>query len=188
MNNIPIMFIILCWGIYLLYWAVSSFSQKPSTEKPKSVSYFVAVFLFGSSFMMILVPELFNLSAIPINKSLLLDITSMLICASGLAVCVWARTNLAGNWSNTLDFKKGHELIQSGPYKLIRHPIYAGFLLMFLGSAMATSKLGGIIGFVILLAGCLLRIRLEEDLMMKHFPVEYCEYKKNTKALVPFLW
>ncbi len=71
---------------------------------------------------------------------------------------------------------------------MIRHPIYAGFLLMFLSSAMATGKLGGIIGFVTLLVGCLLRIRLEEDLMMKHFPVEYCEYKKNTKALVPYLW
>ncbi len=87
-----------------------------------------------------------------------------------------------------MDFKKDHELIRNGPYRFIRHPIYAGQLLMFTGVALALGKIGGIIGIVIFLVSCLLRIGLEEDLMMKHFPVEYCEYKKKTKALVPYLW
>lgn len=188
MNNIPIIFIIICWVFYLLYWAVSSFSQKSVSEKPKSLRFVVVVLVSGISFMLLLVPGYFNLSAILINKSWLLEITSMLICASGLAVCIWARINLAGNWSNTLDFKKDHELIRNGPYRFIRHPIYAGQLLTFTGVALALGKIGGIIGIVIFLVSCLLRIGLEEDLMMKHFPVEYCEYKKKTKALVPYLW
>ena len=59
---------------------------------------------------------------------------------------------------------------------------------MFLGSALAIGKLGGFIAVAIFLVKCLLRIGREENLMTKHFPLEYREYKNSTKAIVPFLW
>jgi protein-S-isoprenylcysteine O-methyltransferase Ste14 len=83
-------------------------------------------------------------------------------------------------------FKEGHELIETGPYRVVRHPIYSGLLLMVLGTAILAGRLGGLVAFPIYLLSIWIKLRWEEALMTKHFP-EYLEYKARTKALVPFL-
>ena len=67
-----------------------------------------------------------------------------ILCIAGLAFCVWARATLGRNWSGTITLKEGHELIERGPYRLVRHPIYTGLLAMFLATALAFGHLGGV--------------------------------------------
>jgi protein-S-isoprenylcysteine O-methyltransferase Ste14 len=102
--------------------------------------------------------------------------------------CIWARRTLAGNWSSLPVLKKDHDLVQDGPYKFVRHPIYTGFLLMFLGTALAIGRLGGFIGFAVCFMGFWIKLRQEEALMIKRFRGNYLSYKKRVKALIPYLF
>ena len=188
MNLIVAGFITLCWLTYVLYWFASSFSQKPASEKPNSVVNYIDKFFSLAVVVILVKPDWFGLSAVLVENCLASGMAGAMLCVLGLAICIWARRTLAGNWSFSLDFKQDHELVRSGPYQFVRHPIYTGLLSMFLGSALAVGKLGGFVAVAIFLVKCLFRIRREEKLMTKHFPDEYPEYKKSTNALVPFLW
>jgi protein-S-isoprenylcysteine O-methyltransferase Ste14 len=84
-------------------------------------------------------------------------------------------------------FKQDHELIESGPYALARHPIYTGLIVMALGTAI---NYGRAIGFVLLVALCgglWGKARQEERVMSRHFPDAYPHYKMRVRAIIPFV-
>jgi protein-S-isoprenylcysteine O-methyltransferase Ste14 len=98
-----------------------------------------------------------------------------------------ARRALAGNWSRAVAFKEDHELITTGLYRYVRHPIYTGVLLMVLATALFVGTLSAAIGFIIIVLGLWSKLRAEEELLTKHFPKEYPAYKDRTKALIPYV-
>jgi protein-S-isoprenylcysteine O-methyltransferase Ste14 len=106
------------------------------------------------------------------------------MCAAGTGFAIWARHYLAGNWSGTVTLKEGHSLIQSGPYAIVRHPIYSGILFAMLGTALAVGELRA---FPALLGalGIWKKMNQEEALMRKAFPGEYADYEQRVKKLVP---
>lgn len=83
--------------------------------------------------------------------------------------------------------KEDHALVQSGPYRRVRHPIYTGMLLAFLGTAVAVGEWRGLVGLVLALVSFLLKSRLEEARMGETFP-EYAEYRRHTAALIPGIY
>jgi protein-S-isoprenylcysteine O-methyltransferase Ste14 len=91
------------------------------------------------------------------------------------------------NWSGSVTFKEKHELIEKGPYAYVRHPLYTGLLMMFLGTAVEAGTLGGLIGFPFFFIGCWIKLKQEESLMTKHFGQEYTRYTTKVKALIPYL-
>lgn len=185
MNTIFISIPILCWAIFWVYWIVNTSNQKETkTEAHISVTLPYRL-LWGLAFIILIISAHASFKNAPAWMAL--SITGDAIAVIGLLVCIWARKTLAGNWSMQLDAKKGHELITSGPYAYVRHPIYTGFLLLFLGAAMTVGNSGAAIGFLILLIGCYIRIRLEEKFMIQIFGKKYAEYKKHVKALIPCL-
>ena len=109
------------------------------------------------------------------------------ICGFGLMVTLWARRTLGGNWSNAVTLKKGHELVRTGAYRFVRHPIYTGILLICLGTAVEAGQLHGWVGFPFLCLGFWIKLKQEERLMLRHFTNEYPAYQKTVKALVPFV-
>ncbi len=113
--------------------------------------------------------------------------TGTALVALGLAFSIWARALLGRNWSGTVTIKEDHELIRAGPYRLVRHPIYAGLLLAIVGSAVARGEWRGMIAFV--LAGVALwrKLRLEERWLTETFGTRYDEYRKQVRALIPFV-
>jgi protein-S-isoprenylcysteine O-methyltransferase Ste14 len=109
------------------------------------------------------------------------------IVVAGAAFTVWARITLGRNWSAEVTFKQDHELIESGPYALARHPIYTGLIVMALGTAI---NYGRAIGFALLLSLCggtWWKARQEERVMSNHFPDAYAAYKTRVRAIIPFL-
>jgi protein-S-isoprenylcysteine O-methyltransferase Ste14 len=104
-----------------------------------------------------------------------------------LLVTIWSRRTLGGNWSSEVAFKQGHELVKTGPYRYARHPIYTGLLLMCLGTAVAVGQFHSWLGLLILCVGFWIKLRQEESLLLQHFPTEYPVYRKQVKALVPFV-
>jgi protein-S-isoprenylcysteine O-methyltransferase Ste14 len=109
------------------------------------------------------------------------------VCVCGLCVAIWARRTLAGNWNSTVTFKQAHELVKTGPYRFVRHPIYTGILLMCLGTAMKAGQLHCWLGALLIGVGFWIKLRQEETLLLRHFPDEYPAYRKRVKALVPHI-
>ena len=107
------------------------------------------------------------------------------LVALGLAFCVWARLILAGNWSGTVTVKESHELVRKGPYELVRHPIYTGLLVAFLGTAVAVDAWRGVLALVIVWLSFWRKSRTEETFMVGTFGAEYEAYRRETPALLP---
>jgi protein-S-isoprenylcysteine O-methyltransferase Ste14 len=110
------------------------------------------------------------------------------LVAAGLVFTVWARITLGGNWSATVTLKHDHEIVRSGPYRWIRHPIYTGLLLAFLGSAIALGEWRGLLALCIAAAAFWRKSRVEERWLEELFGAEYADYRQSTWALIPFLF
>ena len=110
-----------------------------------------------------------------------------LVTAAGLGFTAWARIHLGRNWSGTVTIKQDHQLITSGPYALVRHPIYTGLLLAFLGSALAIGEWRGALAFAVAAIALWRKLRFEEHWMRQQFGDAYQSYAKRIAALVPFV-
>jgi protein-S-isoprenylcysteine O-methyltransferase Ste14 len=112
---------------------------------------------------------------------------AVLLTGAGIAFAIWARFYLGENWSSAVSIKVGHQLIRTGPYAWVRHPIYSGLLLATLGTALARREPRGLIAVVLLSLGFWIKSRMEEGFMRKAFGPEYQEYSRSTGALIPRL-
>ena len=101
---------------------------------------------------------------------------------------MWARFALGRNWSGTVTVKHDHELVRSGPYAIVRHPIYSGFLLGLLGTVIVRGSLGALLGLGVIVLVLRLKSLTEESFMLEQFGSQYTAYQRDVKALVPFLW
>jgi protein-S-isoprenylcysteine O-methyltransferase Ste14 len=107
---------------------------------------------------------------------------------AGMLFAGWARLFLGGNWSSNVTLKQDHTLVRSGPYRIVRHPIYTGLLVALLGTAIAVGELRCFLG--VLLAGIAWKIKSmsEETLMVQQFGDQYARYREEVKSLVPYVW
>lgn len=110
-----------------------------------------------------------------------------ILTAAGAAIAVWARVQLGSNWSGWVTVKCDHELIRSGPYRVVRHPIYSGLLLAVAGTALATGEVRGPAAFVLAIAGFRWKAAIEERFMTGAFGEQYRQYRHEVKALIPFV-
>ena len=116
-----------------------------------------------------------------------LAIAAIVITVAGLAFAVWARVYLGTNWSSAPTIKEEHELVRSGPYRMVRHPIYTGILLAMAGTALANGKVRGALAVVLCWIGWEIKYRMEEQYMTRTFAAEYEDYRRTTGALFPRL-
>jgi protein-S-isoprenylcysteine O-methyltransferase Ste14 len=110
----------------------------------------------------------------------------LVMTAAGIGFAVAARLSLADNWSSAVEVKENHTLIRGGPYRYVRHPIYSGLLLAFLGTAIAIGRWRALLAVAFLLLAFLLKARREETEMRRTFP-DYQRYVQDTAALIPWL-
>jgi protein-S-isoprenylcysteine O-methyltransferase Ste14 len=110
----------------------------------------------------------------------------LVVFAAGLAFAAWARVHIGRNWGLPMTEKDNPELVTSGPYRLVRHPIYSGLLLAGVGTAVALSWFWLI---AVALAGVYFgySATVEERFLTSQFPDAYPGYKRSTKMLVPFV-
>ena len=109
------------------------------------------------------------------------------LTATGIGFAIAARLWIGSNWSGRVTIKEQHQLIQNGPYALVRHPIYSGFLLALLGTAIVHGELRELIGLALAALGWILKLRTEEAFLAQQFGDAYSDYKRRVKALVPFV-
>ncbi len=97
---------------------------------------------------------------------------------SGL-FALWARVILGRNWSGVVTLKEGHELVERGPYRFVRHPIYTGMVAMFFATALVQRHLAGFVGALLMFVSFWIKLRTEENLMLQQFPERYADYGKE---------
>lgn len=173
----------VCWLAFWLYWLIKAANSKQSIGYGKR---FIAI-RFGILIIALLLVRLDVFDNYSRARNLPLGIIGLVILISGLAVAVWARLNLGRSWGMPMSEKKDAELVTSGPYKYIRHPIYTGILLGMIGTSLAVSPYW-FIAAAILGAYFIYSATVEEKIMTKKFGSVYRAYKKQSKMLVPFIF
>ena len=105
-----------------------------------------------------------------------------------MLLAIWARRHLGRNWSAEVRIGEGHELIRSGPYRVLRHPIYTAMLGMLVGSAIASGQYHALVGIALLIVAYLRKTRLEEEILRKTFGNDFEAYFRDSWALVPYVF
>lgn len=114
-------------------------------------------------------------------------IAGLVVTALGMAIAIWARLSLGSNWSGMVTLKANHELVRTGLYRWIRHPIYTGILVGMLGSAMIRGYLRCWIGVGLVLLAFYLKARREESFLREEFGAGFDEHSKQTGMFLPKL-
>ena len=177
------------WIVFLVYWQIKAADTKTTQRLEPTTSRILRAITF------LIVIALLSTTRIPLpwlyRQLWPSGIWSFSIGAAvtivGLLFAVWARQHLGRNWSRSVTIKLGHELIHTGPYSLVRHPIYTGILTGFLGTAIALSQVRGFIGLVLVFLVFWAKLRMEEGWMRSQFGETYGIYAAQTAALIPYL-
>lgn len=179
------------WIAFLVYWRIKAAGTKTNQRRESAASGIVRALTF------VVVIALLSIPRIPLLPWLNRQLwppglwpfwIGAAVTVGGLLFAVWARRHLGSNWSSEVSIKQGHELITTGPYSRVRHPIYTGILTGFLGTAIALSEVRGFIGFVLIFLALWPKLRMEEEWMRSQFGETYATYAHRTAALVPYLF
>lgn len=179
----------LAWLVFLGYWIWSARRLKHATRSETPwrqlavywLPLLVAVLLLGPG-------EWYEgswLSERFVPKHMVIRATAVALVWAGVALAIWSRHLLGSNWSSVVQLKQDHELIERGPYRWIRHPIYTGLLLAFLGNAIKVGDWRGLIALAIVFVSFWRKLRLEERWLGEQFGERYAAYKQRTRALIP---
>lgn len=180
---------VAAWLGFLGYWLWSARRLKRPTRAeqalPRFFKYWLPILL-----AIALMWPLPWLDRTPLGHTLLpagfgLALTGLLLIVAGVLFACWARHLLGSNWSSEVQLKQNHELIERGPYRLVRHPIYTGILLALLGTVLLLDEWRALLGFVIMALSFWRKLRLEEAWLSEHFGAVYLDYMRRVKALVP---
>jgi|SRR5580704_1738638 protein-S-isoprenylcysteine O-methyltransferase Ste14 len=181
----------LCWLVLIIYWLTSAASSKrsarPGLWRPHAgirvIIFVVAVVVVQLRASQRFLADIVRRTPDPNSVA---SIIGVVVCVVGVVLAVWARAYLGRNWGMPMSLREGHELVTSGPYAYVRHPIYSGILLLTLGSAIAVNP-AWLAPFVLFLVYFVQAARVEERDMTKQFPDAYPAYQRRTKMLIPFL-
>jgi protein-S-isoprenylcysteine O-methyltransferase Ste14 len=180
--------IFVLWLAWAMYWLASALNNKATVRRESLMSrllYMLPLFIGG-----VLIgwhdAHWDWLGARLWPHSLAAYWIGVVVLALGLLFSVWARVHLGRNWSGEVTVKEGHELIRTGPYAYVRHPIYTGLITALLGTAIASGTVRAAIGVLIIAVSFVVKLRREEAFMRETFPGEYQRYAAEVPALVPF--
>jgi len=178
------------WLIFLVYWWVSATKSKAYARRQdrwRGAGFRLVIILIILLFLQIRSVRIFFEHYTLIMASSFGSALGFILVLLGMGLAVWARINLGRNWGMPMSRKVDPELVTSGPYRFVRHPIYSGVLLAILGSALADNAFW-LIGFFVLGIYFVWSAKVEERIMTEQFPDQYLEYKKKTKMLIPFIF
>jgi protein-S-isoprenylcysteine O-methyltransferase Ste14 len=179
----------LSWGAVLAYWAWSAHRAKRTEQiEPRALRLLAYWLPLAIAFSLLGPGEWFGDSVLReqfVPHSLPVYGIGLASCVAGAALAIWSRWLLGSNWSSVVALKQDHELIEAGPYRHVRHPIYSGLLLLFLGNALMVGDWRGLLAVAIVAASFWRKLRVEEAWLTQRFGEHYRDYLGRTRALVP---
>jgi len=180
--------IVFCWIAFYVVWVIAALFTKRTAER---VAWWRGWWIWvpvAAVMFMIRRAVLFSVSVVLWRVTPTFGVIADTMTVIGLLIALWARRALGTNWSSSVVFKERHKLIEGGPYRFVRHPIYFGVLLMVFGTMVVWGRLVGVVAFLVIVAGLSVKASLEERLLTRHFPDTYTQYRQRVRAaVVPFV-
>ena len=174
------------WAVFGLYWEHAAKKASEAKSSESGASRGLHVFLVNAAILLEIAPIRGLGRFIPVLPVVMT--LGLVVETAGLALAVWARQHLGRHWSGRIAIKVEHQLIKSGPYRLLRHPIYTGLLAVYAGPMLVTGEWLAVIGFAMAFFAYWRKIRLEEATLGVAFGQDYAAYRRETWALVPGLF
>lgn len=179
---------LVLWVIFSLYWGIAGLNSAPTKSSESWVSTYFHQFMLGAAFLLLILPVPgLNGWFLP-ERLHFLVVAGAIVQAAFLLLAVWARRHLGRNWSAEVRIAMDHQLIRTGPYRFLRHPIYTAMLGMFLGTAIASCQVHALVGLALLVVAYLRKTRLEDRILAQTFGAEFDAYRHDTWALMPLLF
>jgi protein-S-isoprenylcysteine O-methyltransferase Ste14 len=179
------------WFAVFILWILASITSKRSLKAQTNGSRFLYLCVVLLGIMMIFnfdnwfATEWLQTRIIPNEVPYVLG--GGILTISGILFSIWARIILGSNWSGAVTIKEDHELIRRGPYHLVRHPIYTGLLFGLLGTSFVYGFVRCLFGVLIVGLTFWIKSQTEEQFMVQQFGEQYLEYRREVRALVPYI-
>jgi protein-S-isoprenylcysteine O-methyltransferase Ste14 len=178
---------LVLWVTFFVYWSIAGRNSAPTkTSESKASSYFHQIVLSGA--LLLLFFPVRGLTAAFLPQTLLFVVVGAIVQAAFMVLAIWARRHLGRNWSAEVRIGEAHELVRTGPYRRLRHPIYTAMLGMFAGTTIASGQYHALVGVAVLIVAYLRKTRLEEEILRKTFGADFEAYYRDSWALVPYVF
>jgi protein-S-isoprenylcysteine O-methyltransferase Ste14 len=178
-----------CWSVLGLYWFYSALGTKKTAVNENPALRVVRLSILAVTLALLLTDWLrigpFAQRFMPRHSDPIWF--GIGLTAAGVALAIWARWNLGRNWSDKVVLKVDHELIRRGPYRYLRHPIYAGVLLAVAGTALTIGEWRGVVALLLLGTNYFVKAAREEKILAANFGEAFADYKKETGFFLPGL-
>ena len=190
MQPVVLQYINAVWSLVAICWVVGMVLAKPTMKRESILASALHIALGCAAVLLVWEPAtgrgfLGHRLTSHAGQAAWLGLA---LTIGGCAFAIWARATLGSNWSSMVTVKQNHELILRGPYALVRHPIYSGFLLALTGTAIAVGEARAFIGLGLAFIGFLLKSAAEEKFMHEEFSTEYARYCQRVRRLIPFVY
>ncbi len=175
------------WIVFVLYWIVSAIRTRDTLQTESFASRYAILLIEAAGFVL-----LFRHSAgigflghRVMHRTLPSAIVGSILTWMGIGLAIWARYHLAEYWSARITIKEDHQLIRTGPYTRLRHPIYSGIVLAAIGSAVVIDQWRCVLGVCLVLIGYCIKARKEETMLTQQFGDAFREHQKQAGFLIP---
>jgi protein-S-isoprenylcysteine O-methyltransferase Ste14 len=173
--------------VFSIYWSAAAKNSKPAESSESKASRGFHVFLINAGFLLLIL-SVPGLSRRFLPTSHFLEGIGLALEVAGFALAVWARRALGSNWSGEVRIASGHQLVRSGPYQRIRHPIYTALLTMYCGVMLVSGEVHALIAVVLITVAYARKLRMEETALAAAFGDEFTSWRGDTWALIPFIF
>jgi protein-S-isoprenylcysteine O-methyltransferase Ste14 len=172
--------------VFAVYWSAAAKNSKPAASSESKASRMFHLIVLNTGVALLIftlgIPG-FHKRFLPANH--VLQGIGLAVEAAGFALAIWARRTLGANWSGEVRIAAGHQLVRTGPYRWVRHPIYTAVLAMYLGMLMVSGEVHAIAGLAVIVLAYLRKIRMEETILSAQFGEEFLTWRRETWALAP---
>ena len=180
------------WLVLFAYWMVAAIGAKRNVGtslrwKENGLRLSVIVLVLLALRMIPVVRQSLRSAQAYMAGNLLIGAIGVVFCALGIGLALWARVHLGRNWGMPMSTKENPELVTTGPYEFVRHPIYAGILLAMFGSTLGKNVFW-VLPLVLFGGYFVYSARREEEFMIKQFPEQYPAYMHRTNMLPPCIF
>jgi protein-S-isoprenylcysteine O-methyltransferase Ste14 len=185
-SNWPIWVSAALWIAFVAYWSAAARRTAPTVASESVESRRVHERMLNASYLLPFVP-IPGLRTQILSHSTTVVVAGLIAQALFLLLAVWARRHLGRNWSGAITTKEEHQLIRSGPYRTIRHPIYTAMLGMFAASAVVSGQTHALLAVALITGAYWRKLRMEERHLQTVFGARYDEYRRHSGAVVPWV-
>jgi protein-S-isoprenylcysteine O-methyltransferase Ste14 len=176
--------------IFLVYWRFRSIRRRHAKRKAALTFTVVNNVLLFLGLLLVLLGRSISspLGLLFLPQAISMYSTGTIIAVGGISFAIWSRHVLSTNWSHDVAIIKDQQFIRSGPYTLVRHPIYIGILIALFGTTLVAATFGSLFGFIFALCSLWQKACKEEQFLMTEFGQVYTNYQHEVKFLIPFIY